>query len=250
MDQNDMKYTLFIQHLKKGKNIYKVFLLWVSLVFTACSTQDEAPSDRQPNNNNVPINYLALGDSYTIGQGVEESDRWPNQLGEKLRENGFVIHKIDIIARTGWTTSNLLNALDTSDSYNYNLVSLLIGVNNQYQNQPFEIFTVEFDSLLHRSIDMAGGAERVFVLSIPDYGVTPFGSNNSEYIAQEIDKYNDYIRQRCMERNIPFIDITEISRQMGDSQGSLAEDQLHPSGIQYTRWVEKVLPLVTDIVSK
>lgn len=224
----------------------KSLLLSFLLVTASCQTQEEA-APTQPLSENAPISYLALGDSYTIGQGVAESERWPNQLGEKLEENGSVVGRIDFVAQSGWTTGDLLNALENRALGKYNLVSLLIGVNNQYQNEPFDIFQAEFDALLEYSFTAAGGRERVFVLSIPDYGVTPFGSYNSAQIALEIDEYNAYIRQRCTEEGVPFVGITDISRQLGDSPGALATDQLHPSGLQYTRWVERVLPIVTDI---
>ena len=214
-----------------------------ALVFVACKSQDEIQID-------LPINYLALGDSYTIGQGVEEPQRWPNQLSEKLEENGYEVGMTKIIAQTGWKTSDLLNAIPDTISVDYNLVSLLIGVNNQFGGQPFEIFNTEFDLLLNKSIELAGGKERVFVLSIPDYGVTPFGTNNSEQIAQDIDMYNDYIRQRCIDQGISFVEVTEISRQLGNSQGSLAPDNLHPSGSQYSKWVEETLPKVIEILSE
>ncbi|MGK0391245.1 MAG: acyl-CoA thioesterase-1 [Maribacter sp.] len=194
------------------------------------------------------IAYLALGDSYTIGQGVEESQRWPNQLSERLEENDYEISRKNIIAQTGWKTSDLLNAIENVSPEDYNLVSLLIGVNNQFQNQSFEIFNTEFDSLLNKSILFAGTRERVFVLSIPDYGVTPFGSNNSEQIAQELDMYNNYMKQRCLDEDVPFIDITGISRQLGNSPGALASDNLHPSSSQYTNWVEEILPVVLEIL--
>lgn len=227
----------------------RIYLITTSIVtallvltLNACKSQDEILI-------NEPINYLALGDSYTIGQGVEELQRWPNQLSIKLAENGYEVVKTDIIAQTGWKTSDLINAIpDTLDDYN--LVSLLIGVNNQFRDQPFEIFSTEFDLLLDKSIALAGGKERVFVLSIPDYGVTPFGSSKSEQIAQEIDSYNDYIRQRCIQQDIPFVDVTPISRLLGDSPGVLASDNLHPSGFQYKKWMEAVFPKVLEILAK
>ena len=198
-----------------------------------------------------PINYLALGDSYTIGQGVDEAQRWPNQLSKKLEENGFEVTNTKIIAQTGWRTSHLMDgiAADTALT-DYNLVSLLIGVNNQFWSQPFEIFSNEFDSLMDISSSLAGGKENVFVVSIPDYGVTPFGSNNSESIARDIDEYNGYINQKCIELDIPFINITEISRQLGDSTGALAPDNLHPSGTQYAAWVEEIFPIVKGLLEE
>jgi len=215
----------------------------ILFVFVSCSSQDEPHFDPL-------INYLALGDSYTIGQGVQESQRWPNLLSVEIEKNKYEIESTRIIAQTGWTTKDLLNAITDVQSGQYNLVSLLIGVNNQFQGQPFDIFSTEFDSLLNKSIAFAGAKDRVFVLSIPDYGVTPFGSNNAVQIAQEIDIYNNYIKQRCIEQEIIYVDVTGISRQLGSSTGALAEDNLHPSGLQYSKWVEAALPSVLDILDK
>ena len=195
----------------------------------------------------IIIKYLALGDSYTIGQGVDSLDRWPNQLSAQLISNGIDVQKTDIIAQTGWRTSNLLNALGNSSLDNYNLISLLIGVNNQFWGEPFDIFQSEFDSLLNITIDLVG-KERLFIISIPDYGVTPFGSNNSENIAEDIDLYNNYIEERCSLEGLAFINITEISRQLGDSEGALASDNLHPSGSQYAKWVEELFPIVLNLI--
>lgn len=199
------------------------------------------------------IYFLALGDSYTIGQGVKVPERWPNQLSEKLKENGIKIRETRIIARTGWTTSALISAIggsDLSDMGENNLVSLLIGVNNQFRNQPFETFEIEFTSLLNRAIQLSKDVEKVFVVSIPDYGVTPFGSANSEKIARELDAYNAYMKEKCERADIPFIDITEISRELGGASTALASDRLHPSGLQYEKWVEEILPVVLEMLAE
>ena len=139
------------------------------------------------------IHYLALGDSYTIGEGVDDTLRWPNQLGEKLRAINYEV-TVDIIAQTGWTTHNLLQSIENVETETYNLVSLLIGVNNQYQKKAFTLFETEFSSLLNKSIAFAGDVDKVFVVSIPDYGVTPFGSSNSATIQKELDNYNAYMK--------------------------------------------------------
>ncbi|KAA3633634.1 MAG: SGNH/GDSL hydrolase family protein [Bacteroidetes bacterium] len=194
------------------------------------------------------ISYLALGDSYTIGQAVDQNMRWPIQLAKKLKENNIIIEPVNIIAQTGWTTSNLIQSIYDMEPDQHDLVSLLIGVNNQYQGQPFDVFQTEFDSLLNISIQLAGNIKRVFVVSIPDYGVTPFGANNAEQIAQELDMYNEYMQQACIALEIPFVNITNLSRQLGDSPGALAVDNLHPSGSQYTQWVNLILPVVIDML--
>ena len=230
--------------LKLSKNISSTIIQF-TMMFMLISCQEKAETQT----NNEPIQYLALGDSYTIGQGVDTLDRWPNQLSSKLEQDGYTIEKTDIIAQTGWKTSDLLNAIEDSSLENYNLMSLLIGVNNQFSGIPFEIYANEFDELINQMID-AVGSNRIFVVSIPDYGVTPFGSNNSETIAQELDDYNEYARSRCQALNIPYINITEISRILGASDGALASDNLHPSGIQYAEWVEKIGPAVIEIIGE
>lgn len=230
--------------LKLSKNISSTIIQF-TMMFMLISCQEKAETQT----NNEPIQYLALGDSYTIGQGVDTLDRWPNQLSSKLEQDGYTIEKTDIIAQTGWKTSDLLNAIEDSSLENYNLMSLLIGVNNQFSGIPFEIYANEFDELINQMID-AVGSNRIFVVSIPDYGVTPFGSNNSETIAQELDYYNEYARSRCQALNIPYINITEISRTLGASDGALASDNLHPSGIQYAEWVEEIAPAVTEIIGE
>ncbi len=195
------------------------------------------------------FSFLALGDSYTIGQGVTESESWPFQLQNVLTSETQQIKEVKVIAQTGWTTSNLLSAIETQDPGNYDIVSLLIGVNNQFQRIDFTVFESEFNLLLNKAISLANGnKKKVFVVSIPDYGVTPFGSNNSDVIAEEIDMYNTYIQQQCEAQEIPFIDITSISRNLGASVGALATDNLHPSANQYRLWVEEILPVVQGIL--
>ena len=231
--------------MKTIKSISTKIFLCGALIFGVVSCNNKAENESEL----APIKYLALGDSYTIGQGVELAESWPLQLGAKLIENSFSIDKNDIIAQTGWETTDLLNAIADSSLEDYNLVSLLVGVNNQFSNRPFETYTTEFDLLLDQAIELAG-TDRVFVVSIPDYGVTPFGSNNSENIAFELDEYNAYAAAKCQALNIPFINITEISRQLGDSNGALASDNLHPSGTQYGSWVEEMLPIVLNLLEE
>ena len=229
---------------KRIENIISTSIVsFLIIAVTSCNNKAENQSEL------APIKYLALGDSYTIGQGIETIESWPMQLGVKLSENGFSVEKNEIIAQTGWETTDLLNALADSSLEDYNLVSLLIGVNNQYSNQPFETYTTEFDILLSQAIDLAGPT-RVFVVSIPDYGVTPFGSSNSENIALELDAYNAYAASKCDSLHIAYINITGISRQLGASDGALANDNLHPSSFQYGKWVEEILPIVLEILEK
>jgi len=220
--------------------VFFISIIVIILSLYSCE-EKEAP---QPT---ITVKYLALGDSYTIGQGVEENERWPNQLSAQLESNDIDVQKTQIIAQTGWKTSDLLNGIADSTLNDYDLISLLIGVNNQFWSQPFDIFQTEFDSLVNIAIE-AVGKDRIFIVSIPDYGVTPFGSSNSENIANDIDMYNGYISERCAEEGFPFINVTEISRQIGDSDGALAADNLHPSGYQYSLWVNEMLPSVLDLI--
>ncbi len=204
--------------------------------------------------NNVEISehrFLALGDSYTIGQSVPINERWPNQLAERLMNEVNKISEVNIIAQTGWTTGNLLQAIESEGPSTHDLVSLLIGVNNQFQNQDFGVFESQLEELIEKSIELAGGnKDRVFIVSIPDYGVTPFGTNNAETIAEELDAYNEYLRTRSEALGLPFINITEISRMLEGDNQALASDGLHPSGFQYGLWVDEILPVVRTMLSK
>ncbi len=194
------------------------------------------------------ITILSLGDSYTIGEGVLPDERWPVQLASALREEGLSVAEPRIVARTGWTTGELLSAIDTAGlDLQYDLVSLLIGVNNQYRGLDIEEFRKEFTELL----DLAGrfAGERVVVLSIPDWGVTPFaGGRERDAIAGEIDAFNRVAAGESERRGITFFDITPISRRAANDTGLLADDGLHPSGSMYALWVEKVLPAVIEMV--
>jgi lysophospholipase L1-like esterase len=212
------------------------FLFWFSL---SCHAQYLNPAQ--------PVRFLALGDSYTIGQNVNPAQRWPRQLLDSLVVRGFTEQNLTYIATTGWRTDNLLTAIaQHTNPQPYTLVSLLIGVNNQYQNRPITQYETEFPRLLDSAIALAGGnANRVFVLSIPDYAFTPYGqSNNPAQITTGIDLYNSINRNLTLQRGIAYYDITTISRQ-GLAQPSLvASDGLHPSGLQYTRWVGRILQTI------
>jgi len=225
----------------------------MGIVFTSCSNDDEPiiePMEDENIEEQPSIRFLALGDSYTIGQGVLESESWPFQLRDQLRILDFEVEETKVVARTGWNTQNLIGAIENEDLNNYNLVSLLIGVNNQYQSLAFETFQEDFDQLVTEGIKLAGSIDRVFILSIPDYGVTPFGSTNREQIAIELDMYNAYILKRCEERQLPLVNLTELSRELGDGPDALASDKLHPSALQYQLWVNQMLPTVLELLGK
>jgi acyl-CoA thioesterase I len=192
------------------------------------------------------VRYLALGDSYTIGQSVLEADRYPVQLKNMLQKEGVLINNPKIIAKTGWRTDNLSSAMDAAklDS-NWALVTLLIGVNNQYQGQNVAQYEQPFRQLLQRAIALAKGKkERVFVVSIPDYAYTLFGENsgNQINISKEIDDYNAVNEQVAKEMGVTYFNITPISREGLKNPDLVANDGLHPSGKMYGRWVDLMLP--------
>ena len=196
------------------------------------------------------LSFLALGDSYTIGERVEVSERWPIQLTGRLRQRGVDIADPKIVAVTGWTTDELANGIEKAQlAAEYDLVSLLIGVNNQYRGYDFSQYEREFGELLQQAIDFAGGkTERVFVVSIPDYGVTPFGQERDpKTISEEIDKYNQYAKELAETKGVRYFNITDISREAKDDLKLVAEDQLHPSGTMYARWVDRIFPSVHEI---
>jgi lysophospholipase L1-like esterase len=205
--------------------------------------------------------YLALGDSYTIGESVEPAGRWPMQLAAALRAEGIAIDGIAvasprIIAATGWTTDELSAAIDTAEPLgeDHALVSLLIGVNNQYRGRAVDEYAHEFAILLERAIGFAGRrSDRVFVLAIPDWGVTPFAANSGRdtaAIARELDAYNAAAAKICADRGVAFIDIAPISRARGAEPAMLADDGLHPSAAMYAEWTRLALPAVRRMLSK
>jgi len=197
------------------------------------------------------IRFLALGDSYTIGEGVAPSDRWPIQLSARLRALGVLLQDPLVVAETGWTTYELLEGIDEAEPLGtYSLVSLLIGVNNQYRGASIQEYRAQFVDLLHRAMRFAGGEPgRVLVLSVPDWGVTPFARGRDRgAIAREIDAFNEVNRQESEALGAFWIDVTGISREGGTRPGFLAPDGLHPSGEMYARWVEASLPRVLEIL--
>jgi acyl-CoA thioesterase-1 len=197
-----------------------------------------------------PINYLALGDSYTIGQNVCETCRFPEQLKSKLYGlNTLNSYNLNVIARTGWTTSNLLNAINNQKPANdYDLVTLLIGVNNQYQGNLFSVYEKEFPELVNKSIFLAkGDKSNVIVVSIPDYAFTPFGNGNQK-ITEEIDAYNAFAQNYCSKNNIIFINITDITRQGLSDPTLVATDNLHPSAKAYGFFVDRILKSAVTIL--
>lgn len=208
------------------------------------------------------VKFLALGDSYTIGQSVPVAERWPVQLIEKLKkEKDFSTDEPRIIATTGWRTDQLKAAIQNAAiaTGTYNLVSLLIGVNNQYQGRSVDVYAQEFEELLQMAIDLAGSKERVFVLSIPDYGYTPFGKSNQTTISTQLDEFNRINKNITERKGVLYINITDISRLGLQDPELVAGDRLHPSGKMYKAWVERILSndsiryiknIVTDVKKK
>lgn len=189
-----------------------------------------------------PVQFLALGDSYTIGQSVAVNERWPEQFFDELTRLSYSVAELKIIAQTGWRTDNLKNAINQQMPLNgYNLVSLLIGVNNQYQGGNIQTYAKEFEELLNQAIALAGyDRSHVFVLSIPDYAYTPFGNGNPN-ISIQIDQFNNINRTITENYNVKYIDITPISRNGLTMPALVASDGLHPSGLMYSLWVEEII---------
>ena len=189
--------------------------------------------------------YLALGDSYTIGEGVEPAERWPVQLWRFLRGDGAEVAIPEIIAKTGWTTDELAKAIERSSlKGTFDLVSLLIGVNNQYRGLSIDLFREEFQQLLQIAIAFAvGTSERVIVLSIPDWGVTPFAEGRDRSrITAEIDEFNEVCEEVSANLGAAFVDVTTTSRRATSDNGLIAGDGLHPSGLMYREWAKLALP--------
>ena len=185
--------------------------------------------------------YLALGDSYTIGELVELKNSWPHQLVQRVQTDGLTVENPKIIAVTGWRTDELLEAIKKEhiNPNSFDVVSLLIGVNNQYQGKPFQQYEVEFKQLLEKAISISKhGSQGVFVVGIPDYSSTKFAIDAGKpNIKSDLKAYNAYAQQVCKAYNVPFYDILELAHELNKSPEMLAKDQLHPSQLQYTEWV-------------
>jgi lysophospholipase L1-like esterase len=200
------------------------------------------------------LRYLALGDSYTIGEAVDEAGRWPMQLARLLRMEGVLVGDPRIIATTGWTTDELDAAITAAEPLGeHDFVTLLIGVNNQYRGRDVEEYRTQFAALLWRAIGFARNRPgRVLVLSIPDWGVTPFAAQSgrdARQIARELDAYNAAAREVCAQRGVAFVDITAVSRARGAEPAMLAGDGLHPSAAMYTEWTRLAFPVAHHLLA-
>ena len=205
------------------------------LALAGCASETPVPDD-------TPLRFLALGDSYTIGEGVAAHERWPVQLAEALRQSGAEITDPEIVARTGWTTRELNSGIDAADPRGpYALVTLLIGVNNQYRGLPVEDYRREVRGLMERAIAFAGGEPgRVVVVSFPDWGVTPFAEGRDRaQIAREVDAFNAIAMSEARSLGLAWVDVTPLSRTQGEM---VVEDKLHPAGEAYAAWTDLILP--------
>ena len=240
----------------------KTYAFTILIIFTVFSCGNDSKKhtipEKDDNNDKVEqgqdkLRYLALGDSYTIGESVDPSLRYPVQIADSLEKRGYLTEDPRIIAVTGWTTSDLKAGIAAASPQGpYDLVSLLIGVNNQYRGMDISIYRKEFGELLDQSILFAGSdTGRVIVLSIPDWGVTPFASGRDrDKIAREIDQYNAINREITLSKGIAWIDVTGISRLAGTDLTLIAGDGLHPSGKMYTEWVRLALPEIVKMLKE
>ncbi len=223
----------------------KILLLLIASIFIlACNSSRDLPVTPQ-----MDFSYLALGDSYTIGEGVGVNQSWPVQLVERLKERGYKVASPKIVARTGWTTRNLITNIESEINVqrDFDLVSILIGVNNQYQKRTITEFEVELREIFRKAIMHSKLQEKgVFALSIPDYGVTPFGANNADTIAFQIARFNDVVRRVAQDNNVEYYNITPISREAAVNRNLIAGDSLHPSALMYRRWVDEIIDEVEE----
>jgi lysophospholipase L1-like esterase len=244
------------------KKIFYFFGVFILLINFSCENINESIIQEE---NNIPIvdsplidipvdtsnspktfKILSLGDSYTIGQSVCEKCKFPEQLKDSLALNfeKDTTFSLQVIARTGWTTTNLIDAIASENiAPDFDLVTLLIGVNNQYQRKNFSLYVTEFIALISISIEAAqNDKNNLIVVSIPDYAFTPFGGGNTT-ISEEIDRYNEFAKNYCDQNGITFVNITDITRQGFINPSLVASDNLHPSAIAYTKFVERLLPV-------
>ena len=198
------------------------------------------------------LRILALGDSYTVGEGVADAHRWPVRLADMLRDRGLNVGTPRIIARTGWTTDELSAAIDAANpDPDYDLVTLLIGVNNQYRGRGDEEYRAHFQTLVNRATAFARGkAARVLAVSIPDWGVTPFATGRDRpAITRAIDRFNAVSREETRRAGAYYADITPISRRASGDASLIAADGLHPSATMYAAWLDVIFPLALRILS-
>lgn len=199
------------------------------------------------------MRFLALGDSYTIGEGVSEDERWPNQLVARLRNDGLAITDLRIIARTAWTADELADAIAAEDPQGpFDLVTLMVGVNDQYRSRPVHDFAPEYAKLLDRARALAGGrASRTIAISIPDWGATPYAAGRDRgLIAREIEAYNTRARELAARAGVHWVDVTPASRAVLDDPSLVTADGLHPAGGMYARWTGILAPVAREALGR
>lgn len=227
-----------------------MLLLAILNVLSACKPAVDSPS-LPGSTPAAPARMLSLGDSYTIGQGVSDAERYPVQLAEVLRQNGIPVAPPSILARSGWTTDDLLNALESAVlDPPYALVTVLIGVNDQYGGRPPEDYRLRLRAILQKAVRLADNQpQHVLVFSIPDWGATPFGeTRNPARVLREINQYNAVNLQEAQQANAHYLDITPLSRQAGMDESLVSADGLHYSGKMYARWADLALPAALEIL--
>ncbi len=230
-----------------------IFLILLIFTLTGCHLLNPTVSDEPTISEEMNYSFLAMGDSYTIGEGLEVEESWPFQLVERLRRRDFKMAPPKIVARTGWTTSDLIREVEEEIDVHrdFDIVSILIGVNNQYQNKPLSEFEEEIREIFRKAINHSKRRERgVFALSIPDYGVTPFGADNADNIGREINEFNRVIRKVADEYDVDFFNITPISREAATNPQLIAGDSLHPSRLMYKFWVDEIIDEVAIMLPR
>ncbi len=199
------------------------------------------------------LSYLALGDSYTVGEGIDAADRWPTRLAASLRSDGIPLADPHVVATTGWTTDELQAAIAAQSLAPHDLVSLLIGVNNQYRGRSLQDYRRQFADLLGHAIWLAGGrADRVLVLAIPDWALTPFGAASGRdraLVSSELQLYNNAARVICDGRGVAFVDISAIYREHAAEPAMLADDGLHPSVAMHALWTDAAVPVAKRLLA-
>lgn len=239
----------------------KLQLLFIGLMaFCSCTKNANVPVIYSNDTTKVKvtgtdtITYLALGDSYTYGEAEPQNESFPYQLVNTLTVSStFYVPAPTVIATTGWTTEELIDAIASSNIHTkkYSIVTLLIGVNDQFRGVPQSTYQVRFQQVLNTAIDFANGdVTRVFVLSIPDYGVTPFASGQDGVIGPEIDQFNAINKAISVKAGVHYVDITAISRQAATDPSLIAPDGLHPSAKMYSDWIQKLYPPVLARLNK
>lgn len=223
----------------------KLFYLGI-LLFGLAACNNSIEKEIKMNGNSEKLSFLALGDSYTIGESVPTQLRWPVQLVDSLKSHGIALNDPKIIATTGWTTQDLLDAMENHlENEKFDLVSVSIGVNNQYQGKSIKDYENDLYTIFKKAISHSkSGAEGVFAVSIPNYGATPFGAAKSEEIEKEIAQFNAVFEKVASNFKVKFYNITPISQRASEESDLVAGDGLHPSGKMYSLWVAEFLPKV------